>query len=183
MNTKIPKKRLRSGFTTGACAAAAAKAACHLLLCGERLSEVSIPFPDGERRSFAVASCHLLDRGHALASIIKDAGDDPDVTNGAEIVASIAIADGPGAEPIALRFEAGAGVGTVTKPGLALPVGEPAINPIPRLMIGQAVGEAIEAYPRSGPLVITISISIENGLELAKKTLNQRLGIIGGLSI
>ena len=183
MNTKIPKKRLRSGFTTGACAAAAAKAACHLLLCGERLSEVSIPFPDGERRSFAVASCHLLDRGHALASIIKDAGDDPDVTNGAEIVASIAIADGPGAEPLALRFVAGAGVGTVTKPGLALPVGEPAINPIPRLMIGQAVGEAIEAYPRSGPLVITISISIENGLELAKKTLNQRLGIIGGLSI
>jgi len=184
MKTKTPKKRLRSGFTTGACAAAAAKAACHLLLTGEKLTEVAIPFPDGARHSFAVANCRLLDQNQALASIVKDAGDDPDVTNGAEIMASVTIVDCLSAEPFTLRFVAGDGIGTVTKPGLALAVGEPAINPVPRQMIGQAVAEALAEHPRTtGTLVVTVAISIENGRELAKKTLNERLGIIGGLSI
>lgn len=183
MRTKTPKKRLRSGFTTGACAAAAAKAACHLLLCGEKLTEVTIPFPDGERRSFAVTDCQLPAEGLAQASIIKDAGDDPDVTNGAEIVALVATALGPEEAPLTVRFVAGVGVGTITKPGLALAVGEAAINPVPRQMITAAIAELLLDHPPPGPLAVTVTISIPNGGELAKKTLNERLGVLGGLSI
>jgi cobalt-precorrin-5B (C1)-methyltransferase len=183
MKTASSKKRLRSGFTTGACAAAAAKAACHLLLSGEKSNEVSIPFPDGLRRTFAVATCQMTTANQAQASIIKDAGDDPDVTNGAEIVAIVSTSVLPDGKANSLRFIAGDGVGTVTKPGLALAVGEPAINPVPRQMIAQAVQEALVDHPRPQALLITITISIPNGQELAKKTLNQRLGIIGGLSI
>ncbi|MDD5758673.1 MAG: cobalt-precorrin-5B (C(1))-methyltransferase [Desulfobulbaceae bacterium] len=178
------KKRLRSGFTTGACAAAAAKAACRLLLTGKTASEVSIPFPDGLHRSFAVASCRKLNTNQAQASIIKDAGDDPDVTNGAEIKTIVALAPSPVVgEPVTLRFTAGEGVGTVTKPGLALAVGEPAINPVPRQMITEAVLEALADHPIPEPLLVTITIAVENGQKLAEKTLNHRLGIIGGLSI
>jgi len=183
MRTTASKKRLRSGFTTGACAAAAAKAACHLLLSGERPNEVSIPFPEGPRHTFAVHQCQLAADGQARASVLKDAGDDPDVTNGAEICAAVAIHEGAEAESLALRFAAGEGVGTVTKPGLALIVGEPAINPMPREMIRAAVLEALTDRLAAGPLSLTVTVSIPKGRELAKKTLNERLGIVGGLSI
>ncbi len=186
MKTIMPKKRLRSGFTTGACAAAAAKAACQALLGGQTPVEVSIPFPEGPRHAFAVSNCRLSADGLLLlaqASVIKDAGDDPDVTNGAEICATVAITEGSGLEPFTLRFVAGDGVGTVTKPGLAVAVGEPAINPIPRQMIRAAVLEALADHLAEGPIVVTVTISIARGRELAKKTLNERLGIVGGLSI
>ncbi len=189
----MKKKRLRSGYTTGACAAAAAKAACVMLMQGENTKNISIPFPDGSRHEFAVFQASLLDDQNitaATASIIKDAGDDPDVTNGAEIIVTAQLAEcntdhlKKGHFP-EIIFSAGEGVGTVTKPGLAIAVGEPAINPVPRKMIRQAV---TEAFSNSTPNTycngqLTLICSIANGIELATKTLNHRLGIIGGLSI
>ena len=175
------KKRLRSGFTTGACAAAAAKAAVELLLSGKPVKEVEIPFPDTSRKRFIVANSNFSNR-EASASIIKDAGDDPDVTNGAEIRASARFEHlgETGPDRILLGnilLCRGAGVGTVTKPGLAIAPGEPAINPIPRIMICRAVEEVCKDRP------LTITVSVCNGEALAEKTLNSRLGIIGGISI
>ena len=174
-------KRLRSGYTTGACAAAAAKAAARHLITGERVARVEIPFPDGNRHRFTIhRSC--LREDTAFASTIKDAGDDPDVTNGAEICATVGHYSAP--QPPAHHVTLGnlilggsEGVGIVTKPGLAVKVGDPAINPVPRQMIREAVQEVEEQVS----LLVTISIS--GGKELAKKTLNKRLGIVGGLSI
>jgi cobalt-precorrin-5B (C1)-methyltransferase len=177
------KKRLRSGFTTGACAAAAAKAACQALLSGKIVDEVTIPFPDGGRHSFAVINCGIDDDHEARASVIKDAGDDPDVTNGAEISARVRLTPGPGPEALGIRMVAGEGVGMVTKPGLAVGVGEPAINPGPRRMIREALAEALADYPQQTPLIATVTIAVPRGRELATKTLNERLGIVGGLSI
>lgn len=174
-------KRLRSGFTTGACAAAAAKAATLALMEGLCPEEIAIPFPDGSRKTFRVHTCRTTEGG-ATASIIKDAGDDPDVTNGAEIIASVSTGRkrlGAGNCVLLgnIRLCRGEGVGQVTKPGLAVAVGEPAINPIPRQMIRQAVQEV------TGGEKITVVISVAGGEELAKKTLNSRLGITCGLSI
>jgi cobalt-precorrin-5B (C1)-methyltransferase len=177
-------KKLRSGYTTGACAAAAAKGAMLAFLGCESVKEVEIPFPDGKRVRFALAQCGLLDSTEkkAAASVIKDAGDDPDVTNGAMIEASICHSpDTPSSERIILV--GGKGIGVVTKPGLAVPVGEPAINPVPRKMILEAVTEALKQKggDQKGPFIVTISVP--EGENLALKTLNKRLGIIGGLSI
>jgi len=180
-------RKLRSGYTTGACAAAAAKAAV-LLLRGETVQRVEIPFPDGSRHRFAVhdAGTSEQDGGRtAWCSVIKDAGDDPDVTNGAEIrVAARFTGKVKGGKrcvaiPPGLLLCAGQGVGMVTKPGLPVPVGEPAINPVPRRMISQAVAEALgeERQP------VEVTVSVVRGEELAEKTLNRRLGIMGGLSI
>lgn len=174
-------KRLRSGYTTGACAAAAAKAAALFLLRGETGGTVEIPFPDGTRHGFMVHSCQYDGEG-VVAAIIKDAGDDPDVTNGAEIRARVSSHAGqlvPDLQVAAgnIMLTGGAGVGRVTKPGLAVQVGEPAINPVPRQMIVQAVQE-VEADKR-----LLVEISVVNGELLAEKTLNKRLGIRGGLSI
>lgn len=171
-------KKLRSGYTTGACAAAAAKAAAQALFSGTCPSRVEIPFPDGSRVSFAVHRCEVRHE-EAEAAVIKDAGDDPDVTNGAEIVAVVGLMCGCGNEPIEIR--AGHGVGRVTKPGLALAVGQDAINPVPRRMINEAVREVLASLAEGKDVVVFISVP--GGEELAKKTLNQRLGIIGGLSI
>ncbi|MHB8809271.1 MAG: cobalt-precorrin-5B (C(1))-methyltransferase [Desulfobulbaceae bacterium] len=174
-------KKLRSGYTTGACAAAAAKAATCILLRKGAISEtVEIPFPDGSRVAFNVQrpEYRLQDgKGVATASIVKDAGDDPDITNGAEIAASVRIAEDPG-----IVIQGGRGVGRVTKPGLAIPVGEPAINPVPRKMIREAVAEAVRECGAAVP-GLEVTISVPAGEELAKKTLNHRLGIIGGISI
>ncbi|TKB26615.1 cobalt-precorrin-5B (C(1))-methyltransferase [Desulfopila sp. IMCC35006] len=174
-------KRLRSGFTTGTCAAAAAKAAAFALMQGVCPENIEIPFPDGSRKSFAVHRCTRSD-GSATASIIKDAGDDPDVTNGAEIEATV-YADHQPADPVRsvllgnILLCGGKGIGTVTKPGLAIAVGQPAINPVPRQMIVAAVKEiAVDQK-------ITVTISVPNGAELAEKTLNKRLGILDGISI
>lgn len=179
------KKGLKSGYTTGACAAAAAKAAALLLFSAE-VKEVEIPFPDGSRVSFKINNSKLLTLNSELiaqASVIKDAGDDPDVTHGAEIKAKVSIRSKCEGE-MQIIIRGGKGVGMVTKPGLSIPVGEPAINPVPRRMITAAVLEAMNQQSAvSGQRVLEITISVTDGEELAKKTLNSRLGILGGISI
>jgi cobalt-precorrin-5B (C1)-methyltransferase len=179
-------RRLRSGYTTGACAAAAAKAAMLLLLGRPRPGRVEIPFPDGSRHGFAVHQGKALS-GQAWASVLKDAGDDPDVTNGAEIKASVCFlpngeisADCVRLEQTAIFLCGGAGVGRVTKPGLAVKPGEPAINPVPRRMILAAILESLGGIAGK---TLKVTISVPRGEELAEKTLNRRLGIVGGLSI
>ncbi|MFW8601860.1 cobalt-precorrin-5B (C(1))-methyltransferase [Desulfobacterota bacterium M19] len=180
------KKRLRSGFTTGACAAAAARAAALLLVNGKAPGRVRIPFPDHKEREFIVTDCRLTDSNPptARASIIKDAGDDPDVTNGAEIRTAVSLVSGISTEtqPPGLIFKNGEGVGVVTKPGLAIPVGQPAINPVPRQMIAAALRDLPWPVHEAAKKII-VEISIPNGRALAEKTLNYRLGIVGGLSI
>jgi len=212
-NMTARSRILRSGYTTGACAAAAAKAATSLLLNAgvgvhdlESLPLVEIPFPDGSRVRFTIHSFAL--EAHtswqsARASIIKDAGDDPDVTNGAEIAAEVRVLDdsnwlkeaggdatsGPlpcasPMEPYHMVIRGGKGVGIVTKPGLSVPVGEAAINPVPKDMIRSAVLEALSEGGNPGAIqAIEITISVTDGDELARKTLNPRLGIVGGISI
>jgi cobalt-precorrin-5B (C1)-methyltransferase len=211
-------KKLRSGYTTGACAAAAAKAATILLFSTEKAKEVEIPFPDGSRHKFRIQDSGFRIQGKmAWASVIKDAGDDPDVTNRAEIMAEVRIQDSGyriqdeknhascivNRESSSLLIKGGKGVGVITKPGLPVPAGEPAINPVPRQMIKEAVMEAIQntEYRIQPPTllsplrgegkgggespgsVLEITISVPDGENLAKKTLNSRLGIIGGISI
>jgi cobalt-precorrin-5B (C1)-methyltransferase len=171
-----PEGPLRRGWTTGACAAAATRAAYEALVTGECPDPVEVSLPGGARPSFAVASFETFDGG-ATAGIVKDAGDDPDVTHGALVKASVR-AGAPGS---GVRFVAGEGVGTVTKAGLPIPPGEPAINPVPREMMRAAVREVTERFGASGDVVV--EISIPGGEALAAKTLNGRLGIIGGLSI
>lgn len=165
------KKRLRSGYTTGACAAAAAMGAALLLRDGESLDAVDLLLPFDDRVRFALNSGRT-DGAAATASVIKDAGDDPDVTHGVEIFARVEPIDEAG-----IVFAAGEGVGTITKPGLALPVGEPAINPVPRRMVETALREV---FPEGG---LRVEISIPEGKARAAKTMNERLGIHGGLSI
>ncbi len=172
------KKKLRSGYTTGACAAAAAKAATVALYSKNCPSTSEIPFPDGSRVIFSIHHCEIRDR-EARCSVIKDAGDDPDVTNGAEIIAVVSRISGHCAEKI--KICGGKGVGRVTKRGLAIDVGQDAINPVPRKMISQAVLEAVSDKAETKKILVTIMIV--DGEKLAEKTLNRRLGIIGGLSI
>ena len=160
---------LRRGWTTGACAAAAAKAAFTALRFGAFPDPVEIPLPRGGRAAFALAETRL-EGGAAHAAIVKDAGDDPDVTHGALIRVRIKPA-GPG-----VSFRAGDGVGTVSRAGLPIPPGEPAINPIPRQMIREALAEV-------GPADVEVEIGVADGAKLAERTLNGRLGIVGGLSI
>lgn len=171
-----PKTKLRRGWTTGACAAAAARAAYLALLSGRFPDPVTITLPGGARPSFALALTDLGE-GFARAGIIKDAGDDPDVTHGALVIARVSHC--PAQSGVA--FRAGEGIGTVTRPGLPLAPGEPAINPAPRSMIKAAILEAAGAYGGTGNVIV--EISIPGGEEIAKRTLNGRLGIIGGLSI
>jgi len=168
---------LRSGYTTGACAAAAAKAATWCLLGKATPETVEIPFPDGSRHSFAICR---LGQQPAMATVVKDAGDDPDVTNGAEIGAEVnwLAADRSGG----IVLTNGPGVGLVTKPGLPVPVGEAAINPVPRQMIKAAVAEALEGSGRESR-GLEVKIFVRDGEILAAKTLNRRLGVFGGLSI
>jgi cobalt-precorrin-5B (C1)-methyltransferase len=171
-----PDRPLRRGWTTGACATAAAKAAFAALLTGEFPDPVEVTLPRGERVSFALALSRR-DAGSASAGIIKDAGDDPDVTHGALVVATVR-AGAPGS---GVTFRAGPGVGTVTRPGLAIAPGEPAINPVPRRMIRDAIAEVAARARQAGD--VEVEISIPGGEELAARTLNGRLGIVGGLSI
>ncbi|HWB50895.1 MAG TPA: cobalt-precorrin-5B (C(1))-methyltransferase [Stellaceae bacterium] len=168
---------LRRGWTTGACAAAAARAAYAALLTGVFPDPVSIRLPRGQKPCFPLALAELGD-GSACAGIVKDAGDDPDVTHGATIIAELAWSP-PGS---GIRFAAGAGVGTVTRPGLPLAVGEPAINPGPRAMIRETLADFAEANGAAPPDV-TVTIAIPGGERLAAKTMNGRLGIVGGLSV
>ncbi|MHA1524823.1 MAG: cobalt-precorrin-5B (C(1))-methyltransferase [Alphaproteobacteria bacterium] len=167
-NEHEAKKLLRRGWTTGACATAAAKAAFQALLQGEFPDPVEITLPKGETPAFALA-VEETGENWARAGIVKDAGDDPDVTHGAMIIATVRVA-APGT---GISFKAGPGVGTVTKDGLPIGVGEPAINPVPRKMMRDVIGDHD----------IEIEISVPEGEELAKKTWNPRLGIVGGISI
>ena len=168
---------LRRGWTTGACAAAAARAAFAAMLTGRFPDPVSIRLPRGGSASFPLA---LAERGEVRvrAGVVKDAGDDPDVTHGALIIAETEWA-APGA---GIGFAAGEGVGVVTRAGLSLAVGEPAINPAPRAMIRDMLLDVAAEHAASPP-DLTVTISIPGGERLAEKTMNARLGIIGGLSI
>jgi cobalt-precorrin-5B (C1)-methyltransferase len=167
---------LRRGWTTGTCATAAAKAAYTALLTGEFPDPVEVTLPRGERPSFALAVTRT-DATSATVGVVKDAGDDPDVTHGALILATVR--HGPPGSGVS--FRAGAGVGTVTRPGLPIPPGEPAINPVPRQMIRTAVAEVVAATGAAGD--VEVEIAVPDGERMAARTLNARLGIVGGLSI
>jgi len=171
-----PDHPLRYGWTTGTCATAAAKAAYAALLTGEFPDPVEVTLPRGERPAFAHATT-AIGECSATAGVVKDAGDDPDVTHGALILATVR----RGAAGSGVSFRAGEGVGTVTRPGLAIPPGEPAINPVPRQMLREAIAEVAAAHGDGGD--VEVEIAIPGGAALAAKTLNGRLGIVGGLSI
>ncbi|WP_250290330.1 cobalt-precorrin-5B (C(1))-methyltransferase [Frankia sp. CiP1_Cm_nod1] len=207
--SRQPRGELRYGWTTGACATAAATAAYTALLTGEFPDPVTITLPGGQRPAFALA-WEELTPGAATAAVVKDAGDDPDVTHGALVHARVRLA----APRAGVVFRAGPGVGTVTRPGLPLAVGEPAINPVPRRMMRAALaavaathtghtthtgaaghiravsivgGDADGADDTDGAVNaavdVEITIGVDNGAEIARHTWNPRLGIIGGLSI
>jgi cobalt-precorrin-5B (C1)-methyltransferase len=170
---KVRKQALRTGWTTGTCAAAAAKAAMTTLASGEIQQSVEIGLPSGRRVRFAVDACTLTE-SQAEAVVVKDAGDDPDVTHGARLTATVRWRTDPG-----LDLQGGVGVGVVTKPGLGLELGGPAINPVPRAMITESVGEAVDLAAQG----VAVIISVPDGERMARKTTNARLGIIGGISI
>jgi len=167
---------LRYGWTTGACATASAKAAYQALLTGEFPDPVEVTLPRGQHPAFALATTSLGD-GTATAGVVKDAGDDPDVTHGALILATVRRA----ARGSGVSFRAGEGVGTVTRPGLPVRPGEPAINPVPRQMLREAIAEIAAAHGDAGD--VEIEIAIPGGEALAAKTLNGRLGIVCRLTI
>ena len=168
-------KNLRCGYTTGSCATAAAKAAATMLLTGERVAMVRIDTPKGVVLELEPLEVELAEQ-YVSCAIRKDSGDDPDDTNGVLVFAKVEKVAEPG-----VHIEGGVGVGRVTKPGLACAVGGPAINPTPRRMITAEVGSVMEQAGYSEGLLVTISIP--EGVEIAKKTFNPRLGIIGGLSV
>lgn len=177
MREESPEQRqpLRSGYTSGACATAAAQGAAHALLTGNQLTISRITLPRGQEVSFTLARCQLIE-DYAEAAVVKDAGDDPDCTHGATVFAQVKLCEVAG-----VRFRAADGVGTVTRQGLEIPVGEPAINPVPRRMITEHLERlALRQGHRGG---FSVAIGIENGAALARKTMNPRLGIVGGLSI
>jgi cobalt-precorrin-5B (C1)-methyltransferase len=163
---------LRHGYTTGSCATAATKAAMLALIGQKTQTEVTIKLPIGQEVAFSIVSCEFSPDS-ATAGVIKDGGDDPDATHGALILSTVSWSVGSGVE-----IDGGVGVGRATKPGVPVPVGEAAINPVPRQMIREAAEELLE-----GESGVRVVISVPEGEEIAKKTLNARLGIIGGISI
>jgi cobalt-precorrin-5B (C1)-methyltransferase len=164
---------VRYGWTTGACATAATKAAYAALRTGEFPDPVEIVLPKGQKPAFALA-VEALTETSAMAGIVKDAGDDPDVTHGAHLTAHVALRDAPG-----LELRGGPGVGTVTKPGLGLDVGGPAINAGPRAQIAAAVAEVFD----TDTVGVVVEVSVPGGEKMARRTSNPRLGIVGGISI
>ena len=172
----LAENGLRRGRTTGTCATAAVKAALLLLRSGRTVTDVDVNLPDGEHfLTVPIQQVALVANGRARAEVFKDGGDDPDSTHGATIFVIVS-ENGTGD----LRFLAGEGVGTVTQPGIRVPVGEPAINPVPRRMMRQAVQEVLSGAPSPG---YDLEIGCVNGSEIARKTFNPRLGILGGISI
>ena len=165
---------MRTGFTTGACAAAAAKAATRALVRGVVLSEIETTLPNRMRITFPLKRSEL-DPPRATCSVIKDAGDDPDCTHGAEMTATVELTSQAGVE-----IRGGDGVATVTKPGLGLEVGAPAVNPVPRKNITEMVEEELAGSAARGAIVL---LTVPGGEEMAKETLNARLGLVGGISI
>ncbi|WP_274307239.1 cobalt-precorrin-5B (C(1))-methyltransferase [Solibacillus daqui] len=166
---------MRHGYTTGACATAMTKAALHALVTGEVPEVVTIHLPVGQDATFEVASFIVTDN-EVMCETIKDAGDDPDATHKARIQSTVRFVEQRG-----VHLDGGVGVGRVTKAGLPVAVGEAAINPVPRKMILGVVEESIEQFQLEQG--IEVIISVPDGEEIAKKTLNARLGILGGISI
>jgi cobalt-precorrin-5B (C1)-methyltransferase len=170
------RANLRSGYTTGACGAAASRGALLALIQQRSVADVVIRLPAGQAVGFVLHSC-TFSASEGRASVIKDAGDDPDVTHLAEICSQVTWASEPG-----VVFRRGLGVGLVTKKGLPVPPGEPAINPAPRRLIAETIQEVLAECGLTGWGVV-VEISVPQGEELAKKTFNPRLGIVGGISI
>lgn len=169
-------QKLRTGFTTGTCATAAAKAALVSIITKKRIESIEILLPKDKIITINVASCRF-DNNTARCSVIKDGGDDPDVTHGAEIIADLQITDHSGQ----IEIDGGIGVGRVTKPGLGLQIGSAAINPTPKKMLIQNLTEiGKEILQKNG---IRVIVSVPKGTEIAPKTDNPRLGIMGGISI
>jgi cobalt-precorrin-5B (C1)-methyltransferase len=170
------KRGMRTGYTTGACATAATRAALLALCDGQAPATVTITLPVGVKATFAVHSCEHHTDGSVTASVIKDAGDDPDVTHGAQLCSTVSWLATPG-----IQLDGGVGVGRVSKPGLGLEVGSAAINQVPRAMIEGVVRELLAE--RGEMRGVSVVISVPDGLERSRKTLNARLGVIGGISI
>jgi cobalt-precorrin-5B (C1)-methyltransferase len=177
MDKNVPpknRKGLRTGFTTGACAAAAAKAATRCLVKGVMLSEIETTLPNRSRVTFALVRCERV-ANRMICGVIKDAGDDPDCTHGAELIAEVQLRTEPGIE-----IRGGSGVARVTKAGLGLKIDGPAINPVPSRNMTEMVEEELAGSPYAGAVV---TITVPDGEEMAKKTTNARLGLLGGISI
>ena len=167
-------EKLRCGYTTGSCAAAASRAAAEALLTGAPPERVELPTPKGITIDIPVAGCRISGNS-ALCSVIKDSGDDPDITNGIEVCARVELTEA------GISIDGGEGIGRVTKPGLDQPVGEAAINHVPRAMIKEALEKEAESAGYAGGFDVTISI--EGGAETAKRTFNPHMGVEGGLSV
>jgi len=172
------KRSLRTGYTTGTCAAAATKAALSTLVNGEKLPKVNVSLPKDKHIVIDIAWIKFVNEKSVTASVIKDGGDDPDVTNGVEIWSTVSLLESSNK----IMIDGGIGVGRVTKPGLGLEIGKAAINPTPLKMINQAIGEILEKQQKNR-YGLSILISVPKGEEIAKRTDNPRLGIIGGISI
>jgi cobalt-precorrin-5B (C1)-methyltransferase len=181
-------KRLRCGFTTGSCAAAAATAAAQMLMTGEIVEMVQIQTPGGPVYNAQILDAEILEkawpsgrkRTSCRCAVLKDGGDDPDITTGTRIVAEVSRSDEPG-----ITIDGGAGIGRVTKPGLDQPVGQAAINRVPRQMIAENVGKILREWQnmRNAPKGLHVVISAPDGEAIAEKTFNPKLGIVGGISI
>ena len=171
------KKKFRTGYTTGTCAAGATKAATYTLLKREKLSRIAVTLPKGQSAHINIAWINDNSENAVTAAVIKDAGDDPDVTDGAEICSTVSLLE----DSMDIIVKGGNGVGIVTKPGLGLEIGKAAINKVPMSMIHQAVIEVIGSIQTNYGISVVISVS--KGEEIAKKTDNPRLGILGGISI
>lgn len=171
---KVRQKALRTGWTTGTCASAAAKAAASALAAGQPVASAEVALPSEQRVAFEPERCEVLSADRAEAVVVKDGGDDPDVTHGAHITATVSRVSTPG-----LELDGGIGVGVVTKPGLGLDPGGPAINEVPRAMITQAIQEVTD----TGSQGLRVVISVPEGERMARKTTNGKLGILGGISI
>ena len=179
--TNLPvgrKRSLRTGYTTGTCAAAATKAALSALVSGNKLPKVNVSLPKDKHIVIDIAWIKFVNEKSVTASVIKDGGDDPDVTNGAEIWSTVSLLESSNK----IMIDGGIGVGRVTKPGLGLEIGKAAINPTPLKMINQAIEEILEKQQKNR-YGLSILISVPKGEEIAKRTDNPRLGIIGGISI
>ncbi|MGB5747252.1 MAG: cobalt-precorrin-5B (C(1))-methyltransferase CbiD [Desulfobacterales bacterium] len=179
------KRKLRTGFTTGTSAAAATKGALQMILDGKKPARIRIRLLTGADIYIPTHHCRLENENLAICTVIKDAGDDPDVTHKAEIGARVSIQaaneNQSGSKPPEIVISGGEGVGRVTKPGLEVPPGRPAINPGPVKMITQAIYDVLKNHGLSG--TVKTEIFVRDGKKLAEKTLNARLGILGGISI
>jgi cobalt-precorrin-5B (C1)-methyltransferase len=172
---KVPEGPLRDGFTTGTCATAAAKSGLMAIIHQQKNAVVKVHLPVDKIVEIPIHQCAFTE-STSNCSVIKDAGDDPDVTNGAEIGCILELIQEKG-----VKFIAGEGVGTVTLKGLELAIGEPAINPVPRKMITSAIQKLLYDYDLECGVSVTVYVT--NGRKIAKRTLNERVGIMNGISI